>query len=140
VGQLWLVSNQGGVTITVGNGTTTSAGVFANLQSDSRWNGYTLMPPYYNICGACTPSGPAITYSTQQGISVPSLSGRSMRFSIGGTMPYGDVLWNQKFTSRLSDPSSVPNYHDFTYDKRNGEIILAARRGRKEAWSKDASR
>lgn len=104
------------VTITVGNGTTTSAGVFANLQRDSHWNGYTLMPPYYNICGTCAPSGPAITYSTQQGISAPSLSGRSMRFSIGGTMPYGDVLWNQKFTSRLSDPSSVPNYHDFTYD------------------------
>jgi hypothetical protein len=106
------------VTITVGSGvpTGTSAGVFANLQSDSHWNGYTLMPPYYGICSSCTPSGPAITYSTKQGISSPSLSGSSMKFSIGGTKPYGDVLWNQKFTSRLSDPSSVPDYHDFTYD------------------------
>ncbi len=29
---------------------------------------------------------------------------------------FGDVLWNQKFTSRLPDPKAVGNYHDFTYD------------------------
>jgi hypothetical protein len=109
------------VTITVGSGTPsgTSAGAFSNLQRDSNWHGYTLMPPSYNICGSCTPSGPAITYSTQQGISSPSLSGSSMKFSIGGDpnrVKFGDVLWNQKFTSRLPDPKAVGNYHDFTYD------------------------
>jgi len=110
----WTATKQ--VTITVGSGSTSYTGAFANLQTDSHWNGYTLMPPSYNICGSCTPGGPAITYSTKQGIASPSLSGSAMQFSIGGTMQYGDVLWNQKFTSRLSDPSSVPNYHDFTYD------------------------
>src|SRR5437867_13339296 len=104
------------VTITVGSGSTSYTGAFSNLEQDSHWNGYTLMPPSYNICGSCTPSGPAITYSTQQGITSPALSGSSMKFSIGGTMQFGDVLWNQKFTSRLPDPKAVGNYHDFTYD------------------------
>jgi hypothetical protein len=109
------------VQITVGSKaqTTTSSstgGVFANLQSDSHWNHYSLLPPSYGICGSCTPSGPALTYSTQQGISSPSLTGRSMKFTIGGTMPFSDALWNQKFTSRLGDAKWVPNYHDFVYD------------------------
>jgi len=110
------------VTITVGSSsgggttTTTSGGTFANLEEDSHWNGYALLPPGYGICGWCTPSGPGFTWSTQQGITSPSLSGKSMKFSIGGTAQFSDGLWNQKFTTRLADQKSVPNFHDFTYD------------------------
>jgi hypothetical protein len=109
------------VTITVGQSSTggtqtTSGGTFANLEEDSHWNGYSLLPPSYHICGSCTPSGPGLTWSTQQGIASPSISGKSMKFSIGGTMQYADALWNQKFTTRLADSKTVPNFHDFTYD------------------------
>src|SRR5689334_11031707 len=91
-------------------------GQFLNLESDSHWNHYSLMPPSYNICGSCTPSGPGLTYSTQQGISSPVVQGSSMKFTIGGSTAFSDALWNQKFTTRLADQNSVPNYHDFVYD------------------------
>ena len=106
------------VTITVGgsSGGTNTGNVFSNLQWSSAWHGYALLPPSYNICSTCTPSGPWLAYSTQPGMKSPSLSGSSMRFSVGGTLPFSDALWNQKFASRLKDPSSVPNYHNFTYD------------------------
>ncbi len=44
------------------------------------------------------------------------MSGKAMRFDIGGTMSYADILWNVKFTKSLPDQNSVPNFHDFTYD------------------------
>lgn len=109
------------VNIQVGSGGHSVGGTgdgnsFVNLESDSHWNHYSLMPPSYNICDSCTPSGPGLTYSTQQGIQSPSVEGSSMKFTIGGNKPFSDALWNQKFTTRLSDEKSVPNYHDFVYD------------------------
>jgi hypothetical protein len=108
------------VTITVtssGTGSSATAGTFSNLQSSTWWNGYALLPPSYNICDTCTPSGPLATWSTQQGIKSPALSsGGSMRFDIGGTMAFADILWNVKFTKHLPDEKSVPNFHNFTYD------------------------
>jgi hypothetical protein len=109
------------ITITVGSGGTPSggtAGVFSNLQSSPWWNGYVLLRTSgYNICLTCTPSGPLATWSTQQGIKSPALSsGGSMKFNIGGTFGYSDILWNVKFTKHLADEKSVPNFHNFTYD------------------------
>jgi hypothetical protein len=92
------------ITIYVGSsahvvGGTGDSKSFVNLESDSHWNHFSLMPPSYNICGSCT-----------------SVEGNSMKFSIGGKTPFSDALWNQKFTTRLADEKSVPNYHDFVYD------------------------
>lgn len=39
-----------------------------------------------------------------------------MRFDIGGTTAFADILWNVKFTTKLKDQKSVPQYHQFTYD------------------------
>lgn len=118
----WSASKQ--VTITVGSGGSSSGGstppsganVFSNLQADKNWNGYALLPPAYGICDSCTPSNSKASWSTAQGVASPSLSGKSMKFSIGGSNPFSDILWNQKFTTRLADQKSVPNYHQFTYD------------------------
>ena len=114
----WSASKQ--VTINVGGTSspspTSGANVFANLQSDKNWNGYALLPPSYDICASCTPSGPNATWSTAQGVTSPSLSGKSMKFTIGGKEVFSDILWNQKFTTRLADQKSVPNYHTFIYD------------------------
>ena len=57
---------------------------FSNLQQGAGWNGYALLPPDYRICTSCTSDGPETTWSTEQGVSSPSLSGSSMKFTIGG--------------------------------------------------------
>jgi hypothetical protein len=119
----WSAKKQ--VTITVGSGGSSGgsspappsgANVFSNLQADKNWNGYALLPPGYGICDSCTSTNTKASWSTAQGVSSPSLSGKSMKFSLGGNMSFGDILWNQKFTTRLADQKSVPNYHQFTYD------------------------
>ncbi|HEV2730989.1 MAG TPA: hypothetical protein VGV15_13225 [Terriglobales bacterium] len=90
---------------------------FADLQLDSHWNSYALLPPAYNICETCQPNGTEASWFTQQGIISPSLSGSSMQFSLGAhSVKYADILWNNKFTTRLADEKSVPNYHEFVYE------------------------
>src|SRR6266550_5146458 len=94
------------------NGTT-----FSDLQQSTWWNGYALLPSSYNICDTCTPSGPLATWATTQGIKSPALSSAgSMKFDIGGTMPFADILWNVKFTKYLPDQRRVPTFTSFTYD------------------------
>jgi len=108
-------SNSGG-SDTSGSGTSTGT-TFSDLQQSTWWNGYALLPSSYNICDTCTPAGPLATWATTRGIKSPALSrGGSMKFDIGGTMPFADILWNVKFTKYLPDPKAVPNFHNFTYD------------------------
>ncbi len=102
------------VKITVG-GTTLS-----NLQAASGWIGYGEFLPNYDICTSC---GSGVTYSMQQGISSPSLSGKATQFNLGGGTPYSDVLWTNALigdmsTQGLKDSSHtlIPNLHNFTYD------------------------
>ncbi|HEY1800009.1 MAG TPA: hypothetical protein VGG46_03655 [Terriglobales bacterium] len=93
-----------------------SANNFSNIQASSWWNGYALMPPNYGICDSCLPTGANASWGTEQNIASPSLSGKAMRFDIGGSTPFADILWNVKFTTKLKDQKSVPQYHQFTYD------------------------
>jgi hypothetical protein len=107
--------NSGGLD-TGGSGTSNGT-TFADLQQSTWWNGYALLPSSYNICDTCTPSGPLATWGTTQGIKSPALSsGGSMKFDIGGTMPFADILWNVKFTKHLPDEKMVPTLSNFTYD------------------------
>ena len=110
------------VAFTVGAGAG-SANTFANLQQQSGWTGYALLPPLYNICSGCKGGGPETTWSMTQGVGSPTLSGNSSRMDLGGTTLYSDVLWNNHligdFSSRgLPDTnhSIVPTIHNFTYD------------------------
>jgi hypothetical protein len=109
------------IAITVGSGG--PSGQFANLHQQSGWSGYALLPPLYNICSSCSPSGPATTWAMVQGVSSPTLSGNSARMDIGGQTVYSDVLWNNHLIGDFSsqglpdtDLSIVPNVHNFTYD------------------------
>jgi hypothetical protein len=109
------------VTITVGGSST--SGVFTNLQEQKGWNGYALLPPLYNICTSCTPSGPQATWSMTQNISSPSLSGKSSLMAIGGETVYADILWNNHLIGNFSsqgmpdnNQTIVPSLHNFTYD------------------------
>jgi hypothetical protein len=110
------------ITITVGSGG--HSGQFVHLDQQTGWTGYALIPPTYNICTSCVPTGPQLTWSMTQGITSPALSGGdSARMDIGGQTDYSDALWNNHligdFSSQgLPDPSHtlVPNIHNFTYD------------------------
>ena len=110
------------IVVTVGS-ESTSSGQFANLHQKSGWTGYGLLPPSYNICSSCVPSGPLVTWGMTQGVSSPSRSGNSSRMDVGGQTVYSDALWNNHligdFSSRgLPDfgHTIVPNVHNFTYD------------------------
>jgi hypothetical protein len=114
-------SSRAPVTITVGGSST--SGVFTNLHQQAGWTGYALLPPLYNICNSCTPSGPQATWSMTQKISSPSLSGNSSLMDIGGQTVYADILWNNHLIGNFSsqgmpdnNQTIVPNLHNFTYD------------------------
>jgi major membrane immunogen (membrane-anchored lipoprotein) len=105
------------ITITVGGNT------FTNLHQEPGWTGYALLPPLYNICSSCNPSGPQTTWSMTQGVSSPSLSGNSSQMSIGGETVYSDVLWNNHLIGDFSSQKMpdynhtiVPSLHNFVYD------------------------
>ncbi len=104
-------------------GSISTSGTFANLQQQSGWTGYALLPPLYNICSSCVPSGPQTTWAVTKAVPSSALSGNSARMDIGGQTVYADVLWNNHligdFSSRgLPDPDHaiIPNVHNFTYD------------------------
>jgi hypothetical protein len=105
------------LTITV---TGTSEPTLSNLQASPGWVEYGELPPNYSICTSC---GPGVTYSMQQHITSPSLSGNSTQFNIGGTTPYADVLFTnpligQNSTQGIPDTNHtlLPTLHNFTYD------------------------
>jgi hypothetical protein len=59
----------------------------------------------------------------QQGITSPSLSGKTAQFSMGGITPYADVLWTNALIGDMSTRGMkdgghkvIPNLHDFIYD------------------------
>jgi hypothetical protein len=114
--------NCGGASYTPVNLTVESGGdqgSFASLQA-STWDAAGQGPPDYDDCNPC---GPQITWSEQQGISSPSLSGDATEFSIGGDAPYWDVLFDNHLigtysTQGLPDQNHTltPALHNFTYD------------------------
>ncbi len=111
------------ITITVGGSGSTSGSVFKNLHQESNWNGYALLPPAYNICNSCVPSGPQTTWAMTHNVSSPSLSGNATRMDIGGQTVYSDVLWNNHLIGDFStqgmpdyNHTIIPSLHNFTYD------------------------
>jgi hypothetical protein len=103
-------------TVTVNpNGTSLS-----KLQASGGWKSWGEYPPGYSICHyPC----PGITWSMNQGIKSPSLSGDATQFNIGGTKAYADVLWSNPLigagsTQGLPDSGHtlLPTLHNFTYD------------------------
>jgi len=105
-----------------GSGNSSHA-TFANLQQQSGWNSYALLPSVYAICQSCSPSGPEATWSMKQQLASPSLSGNSTRFDIGGQTQFADILWNNHLIGDFSSQALpdhnrtlVPSLHNFVYD------------------------
>jgi hypothetical protein len=94
--------------------------LLSGIQASGGWVGYGEFPPLYAICSAC---GSGVTYSLQQGIASPSLSGRATRFNLGGITPYADVLWTNPLIGDFSTQGKpdtahtlLPTIYNFTYD------------------------
>jgi hypothetical protein len=109
-----------------GGGKTLSA-----IQGSGGWVAYGEYPPAYNICTDC---GPGVTWSMNQHVTSPSLSGNSTKFGLGGTTAYSDVLFTnpligQNSTQGLPDSNHtlIPTLHNFTYDAYfyTGQISLS---------------
>jgi hypothetical protein len=63
-------------------------------------------------CSTCAGSGgngTAASFWMKQGVSSPSLDGKSTQFFLGGSTPYSDAMWTKKV-------SSSANYHHFVFD------------------------
>jgi hypothetical protein len=112
--------NCGGAATTPVTITVSSENEFKNLQASGGWAAAGQGPPQFIDCNPC---GPQITWSFEQGIKSPSLSGSSTEYGIGGTGPYWDVLFNNHLigdgsSQGLPDPNHtlVPSLHNFTYD------------------------
>ncbi len=93
---------------------------FTNLQASGGWTAYGEYPPAYNICTNC---GGGVTWSVNQHVKSPSLSGNATEFSIGGSHPYADVLWTNPLIGAHSSQgvqdanhTLLPTLHHFTYD------------------------
>src|SRR2546421_3398272 len=100
---------------TSGSGTS-SGTTFADLQRSTWWNGYALLPSSYDICTTCTPAGPLATWATTQGIKSPALSsGGSMKFDIGGTIPFAHILLDVEFHQYFADLKKVPYLNQFIF-------------------------
>lgn len=101
-----------------------SAITVTNLQSQKGWSGYALLPPSWGICSSCSATGSRLKWSWTPKVSSPSKDGISTKSHYGGgSMQWGDVLWNNhligNFSSQgLPDKSHtlVPKFHTFTYD------------------------
>jgi hypothetical protein len=96
------------------------ANSFSKLQESVGWAEAGQGPPNFVNCNPC---GPQVTFSMDQGIGSPSISGSATQFNIGGTGPYWDAFFNNHL---IGDQSSqavpdqnhtiVPSLHNFTYD------------------------
>jgi hypothetical protein len=84
--------------ITMGMAQTT----FSNIESASGITSCTT-------CAGAGGSGPSATYWMKQGVSSPSMDGKSTQFFLGGSTPYSDAMWTKKV-------SSSANYHHFVFD------------------------
>lgn len=122
-------SSKAFLTITVTSSTATQASsplgtTFYNLQSQKGWSGYALLPPTWGICSTCSSSGPQLAWSWTQNVSSPSMDGLSTKSVYGGgTVQWGDVLWNNHLVGSFSSQALpdynhtlVPTLHNFTYD------------------------
>lgn len=92
-----------------------------NIQSASqKWDSYGQHGPKYVDCRPSPCEG--ISWSMKHGVTSPSLSSDATEFDLGGTTPYGDVLFTTELigtnTPKLKDADHtlLPTLHTFTYD------------------------
>ena len=68
------------------SGVSSGGTVFGGIQKMTGWQSCTT-------CAGSGGNGPAAAFWIQQFLQSPSLSGASMEFSLGGSVPYSDAIW-----------------------------------------------
>jgi hypothetical protein len=103
------------------NAPASSGKSFTALQRSRGWGQFGQGPPKFVDCSPSPCDG--ISFWMGQGIASPSMSGEASEFSVGGSMPYSDALFNNHLIGPSSsqglpdaNQSLVPSLHDFTYD------------------------
>jgi hypothetical protein len=74
--------------------------------------------PGWSTCSSCAGangSGPVASFSLKQGISVPSMDGKSIQFFLGGSTPYSNALYSKKLLTSASTASSKSHFIYDTY-------------------------
>jgi hypothetical protein len=115
------------LTVTASSGAlagSTAGTTFYSLERQKGWSGYALLPPSWGICSTCSSAGPELIWSWQPTVSSPSLDGQSTQSVYGGgSVQWGDVLWNNHIVGSFSSQglpdykhTLVPTLHNFTYD------------------------
>ena len=96
-----------------------SATTLSDIQASAGWNSWGQFPPLYQDCAAPCPG---LSWSIEQHVASPSLSGNATQFSIGGTAPYSDVLFSNPLVGQNStqglpddDHTLLPSIHNFIY-------------------------
>jgi hypothetical protein len=89
--------------------------VFSNIDQMTGWGS----------CSACAGkggNGPVATMSMAQNQSSPSMDGNSMKFSIGGNLPYADALWYK----HLGNPGNARHFvFDLYFYITNPAVAMA---------------
>jgi hypothetical protein len=108
------------VTITVSGGSGGGSS-FSDVQHSGGWAGYGQIGPNFIDCSPSPCDG--ITFWMAQNIKSPSMSGEASEFSLSGSAPYGDMLWNNHLIGTDSSQNMpdtnhtlVPTLYNFTYD------------------------
>lgn len=114
-------TSNGGSSSGGGSNNTSTGKSFSNIQRAGGWGQYGQGPPNFVDCSPSPCDG--ISFWMQQSINNPSKSGAATQFTLGGTTPYSDALWNNHLIGPLSsqgtfdgDGSMVRSVYNFTYD------------------------
>jgi hypothetical protein len=94
---------------------------FSNLQRSGGWGQYGQRAPTFVDCSPSPCDN--ISFSMNQGITSPALSGDSSEFGLGQGAPYGDALFNNHLIGDFSsqglpdkNKTLIPTLHNFVYD------------------------
>ena len=116
------LSKQQSLQIAVASAPVTNPGnSFSNVQHAGGWEQAGQGPPNLVDCSPSPCDG--ITFSMNQGVASPSMTGQATQFNLGGTAVYTDALFDNHLIGPFSsqgmpdnNQTLVPQYHTFTYD------------------------
>ena len=92
---------------------------FLNVHKNSWGPGYALLSPSWTICSSCSSTSSKVNWSRNRSISSPSLSGSATRHSIGGTLAFSDILWNDHLVGNFTTQGLPDNSHALTNGAHN---------------------
>ena len=104
-----------------------AATTYSNIDTMSGWDS----------CTGCAGGGEAATFSMKQGVSSPSLDGKSMQFFVGGTVPFSHGLWWKRLSSNTTATNFVFDmYYYMKEPQKSGGLEFAMNQSKDNKWYK----